>query len=134
MVFSILVFFGFQALSPSEAFTLEATVKVAPQTINLDRQGKWISVFITLPSGYNVSDIVTSTILLEGQFSPVWSNVENNTLMVKFDSALVTSSLWMDLYHMGVSKTSVELKVTGQLNDGTGFSGSDTVIIMDTQN
>lgn len=133
LVFSTLIFFGSQALSPIDAFTLEATVEIRPNTINLNRQGRWITVFITLPQGYNVSDIDRSTIRLEGQFSPDWSNLEGDKLMVKFDAALITQYLWMQLFHMGDTRRSIQLKVTGQLENGAEFIGSDTVTVMNQQ-
>jgi len=130
LTFFAIILFGFQALSPSIAFTLSATVDVTPDTINLNMQGRWITAFISLPEGYNVSDIDRSSILLEGQFSPEWSNIEGNNLMAKFDTALVIPYLWDRLTHMG-SKASIELTVTGELTNGTPFTGSDTVTIMD---
>jgi hypothetical protein len=124
--------FGFQVLSPpTTAFALEATVDIKPETINLNREGRWITVHIALPEGYNVSDIDTSTILLEDMFSPEWSNIECGMLMAKFDSSAVINYLWDRLYHMGGNRVFIELTVTGKLVDGTPFTGSDTVTIMD---
>lgn len=130
LVFSALILIGFQALSTGKAFTLTATVDVNPDSINLNRQGRWITAYISLPEGYNVSDIDRSSILLEGQFSPEWSNIECERLMVKFDASLVTPYLWDRLNHMG-NRVSIELTVTGKLTNGTPFTGSDTVTIMD---
>lgn len=132
MCFSALILFGFQALSPSTtAFTLNAIVHIKPDTINLNREGRWITVYIALPESYNVSDIDTSTILLEDIFSPEWSNIEYGMLMVKFDSSAVINYLWNKLYHMGGNRVFIELTVTGKLVDDTPFTGSDTVKIMD---
>jgi len=130
LVFSALILAGFYALSSGKAFTLIATVDINPDTINLNRQGRWITAYISLPEGYNVNDIDRSSILLEGQFSPEWSNIEGDTLMVKFDASLITPYLWDRLNHMG-NRVSIELTVTGELVDGTLFTGSDTVTIMD---
>ena len=130
LVFSAIILIGFQALSTGKAFTLTATVDVSPDSINLNRLGRWITMYISLPEGYNVNDIDRSSILLEGQFSPEWSNIEGDTLMVKFDASLVTPYLWDRLNHMG-SRTSIELTVTGELMNETPFMGSDTVTIMD---
>ena len=130
LALSAIILFGFQALSPSIAFTLSATVDIEPDTINLNMHGRWITAYISLPEGYNVSDINRSSILLEGQFSPDWSNIELDRLMAKFDTALVIPYLWDRLTHMG-SKASIELTVTGELTNGTPFTGSDTVTIMD---
>ena len=132
LCFSALILFGFQVLSPSTtAFTLNATVDIKPETINLNREGRWITVHIALPEGYNVSDIDTSTILLEDMFSPEWTNIESGMLMAKFDSSALINYLWSKLYHMGGNRVFIELTVTGKLVDGTLFAGSDTVTIMD---
>ena len=130
LVFSALILAGFYALSSGKAFTLIATVDINPDTINLNRQGRWITAYISLPEGYNVTDINRASILLEGQFSPEWSNIEGDTLMVKFDASLITPYLWDRLNHMG-NRVSIELTLTGELVNGALFTGSDTVTIMD---
>jgi hypothetical protein len=93
-------------------------------------KGQWITAHIELPEDYNAADIDTSTILLEGLFKPERSSVGGKMLMVKFDAPGITDYLWGKLYHMGLERTSIELKVTGQLKDGTYFEGSDTITIM----
>ena len=123
--------FGFQFLSQSsKAVTLAATVDIKPETLNLNMNGRWITVHIGLPEGYNVTDIDQSTIRLEGFISPEWSNFEDGRLMVKFDASSVIDYLWDQLYHMGGRRGSIELRVAGQLMDGTQFSGSDKITIM----
>jgi hypothetical protein len=139
LCFSALILFGFQVLSPpSTAFALEATVDIEPNTINLNRGGKWITVHIAVPS-YNVSDIDRTNInMTDDPLNPTWnvpsewSNIEGNVLMVKFDSSEVISHLWSLLDgHMGRHpRTSIELTIVGFVK-GTPFAGSDTVTIMD---
>jgi hypothetical protein len=136
LCFSALILFGFQVLSPpSTAFTL-ATIDIKPDTINLNRKGRWITAYIALSEGYNVSDIDKTTILLEGVFSPEWSNIEGDVLMVKFDfSQDLINLLRSRLGHMG-NRASIELTVEGFINHTpptppTPFKGSDTVKIMD---
>jgi hypothetical protein len=127
-----LMFLGAQVLTPlSRALTIPAEVDITPETLNLNRNGRWITVHIELPKGYNVTDVDESTILLEGLFSPEWSNVEDGRLMVKFDASGVIDYLWDRLYHMGGKAGSIELSVAGQLMDGTQFSGTDKITIMD---
>jgi len=131
LLFSALILFGFQILSPpGTAFSLKATVDIKPDTLNVNIKGKWITAYIGLPEGYNVSDIDLSTILLEGLFKAEWSNVEGKVLMVKFDASSVTDYLLGQLYHMRLERTSIDVEVTGQLKDGIRFSGFDTITIM----
>lgn len=133
--FSVLTLFGFQVLSPTIAFTLDATVDIKPDTINLNREGRWITAYITLPEGYNVTDIDRTNINMTDPLDPLWkissewSNIENCILMIKFDSSLVIEHLWERLWHMGGNRASIELTVEGFVN-GTPFAGSDTVAIM----
>ena len=128
---SVLVLLGFQLLSQSsKAITLAATIDIKPDTLNLNMKGKWITVYIGLPEGYDLTDIDESTIMLEGLFVPEWSDIENGMLMVKFDASSVIDYLWDQLYHMGGRRGFIELTVAGQLIDGTQFSGSDKTTIM----
>lgn len=108
-----------------------ATVDITPKTLNVNMQGQWITARIHLPEGYNVSDIDLSTIRLEGLFQVEWSNIEGRALMVKFDAFAVTEYLSLKLIHMGVNRASTDLTVEGKLNDGTPFSGSDTITAID---
>ncbi|MBI5676858.1 MAG: hypothetical protein HZC48_13745 [Nitrospirae bacterium] len=45
---------------------ITATINFDPDTLNQRSQGKWVVVYIELPQGYNVADIIVSSILLEG--------------------------------------------------------------------
>jgi large repetitive protein len=44
---------------------ITATIDFDPNTLNQGSNGKWVTVYIELPSGYNVNNIVVSSILLE---------------------------------------------------------------------
>ncbi|MBM4136118.1 MAG: hypothetical protein FJ241_04720 [Nitrospira sp.] len=45
---------------------ITATIDFDPDTLNKKCSGKWVTVYIELPSGYNVADIVISSIRLGG--------------------------------------------------------------------
>ena len=130
IVLFALIGVGFQLSPSSQAFALTATVDIKPETLNVNMNGRWITARIELPEGYSVRDIDTSTILLEGLFGAEWSNIEGRVLMVKFGALGITDYLWAKLYHMGLERTSIDLNVTFQLNDGTWFEGSDTITVM----
>lgn len=122
---------GLQAFGPlTKADSREAIVDIKPETLDLNMQGTWITAYIKL-EGYDVSDIDTSSILLEGLFAPEWSKIEGDFLMVKFDASSVINYLWNVLYHMGGNRVRVELTIAGQLRSGTQFAGMDTITIMD---
>jgi len=133
VVLSLLVIMlvGLRFLSPfGMASTLTAEVDIKPETLNVERQGRWIAVFIRLPEGFNVTDIVPSSILLENLFQAEWSDIQGDVLMVKFDASSVTDYLQVQLFHMGVPRTTTKLLVTGQLTTGAVFVGSDEIDVI----
>ena len=103
---------------------IEATLNVDPDVLNLGSEGKWITAYITLPTGYDVSEVDPTTILLNEEIAPAWSMVdeEEQVLKVKFDRAAVQELL---------SPGEVELKVTGLLTGEILFEGFDTIIVID---
>jgi hypothetical protein len=114
----------------SRALALNAIVDITPKTFNVNMQGMWVAARIEMPEDIDAEDIDVSTIRLEGLFKAEWSNIEGKKLMVKFDAFTVSEYLSVKLLHMGLSRASTELVVDGKLNDGTQFSGSDTITIM----
>jgi len=118
---------------------IAATIDVDPDTLNLKSKGRWITCYIELPEGYDVSDIDRATMLLNGTISvdPFWvdkplesviGDYDNDTvpdLMVKFNRAAVIE------YLLNQNKThgNITLTVTGELYDCTPFEGSDTIVV-----
>jgi len=126
---------------PPPAIT--ATVNIKPNTLNLKSKGKWITCYIELSEGYDVSDIDVSTVMLNDTIpislldvpapEPVPTEIGDYDsdgvpdLMVKFNRAALTSHI----YHVsGITYGNVALTITGQLADGTMFEGSDTIKVM----
>ncbi|MBA7688959.1 hypothetical protein ES703_97449 [subsurface metagenome] len=109
--------------------TIEAAIDIDPDTLNLSSKGKWVTVHIELPEGYDVDDIDASTIMLNGEVSAESNPTEIGDydgdgtvdLMVKFDRAAMQGILQVG---------DVEITVTGELNDGTPFEGSDTIRVI----
>jgi hypothetical protein len=113
--------YDFSATVLSDA--VEATVNIDPEVLNLGSVGKYITCYLTLPTGYDVSNVDPATILLNEQITPAWSMVdeEENVLTIKFDRSAV-----QELVHPG----EVELMVIGALTDGTLFCGTDTILVI----
>lgn len=119
---------------------LPATIDVKPDTLNLKSKGKWITVYIELSEGYDVSDIDVSTVLLNdtifAESDPTGIGDEDEDgvpdLMVKFSRSLVIDYVKAHIDWSKPERTkplihNATLTITGALHDGTSFEGSDTV-------
>lgn len=99
---------------------IPATIDIDPDTLNLHSNGRWITVYIDLPAGYDVNNIAISTVTLDQTLNAEWCDVQGTTLMVKF-SRLDVENL------IGSPQVSVELSVEGKLTNGIPFMGQDSI-------
>ena len=141
---AILVATGSQVLALSISMVVFVeyqtwTLDIDPDVLNLKSKGRWITCYVEVSGGYNLSDIDRTTIWLNGTISvdPFWvdkplesviGDYDNDTvpdLMVKFNRAAVIE------YLLNQNKThgNITLTVTGELYDGTSFEGSDTIVV-----
>lgn len=109
---------------------VSATVNFKPETLNLKEKGQWIIAVIELTEPYDVNDIDVSTVSIEGIVPASWGEVENGKLIVKFDVSRVIEFIWTNkLIHMRPIMPQenhyIELKVIGNMMDGTPFQGID---------
>ena len=100
--------------------TIPATIDIDPNTLNLESNGNWITVYIGLPDGLDVNDIMISTVMLDQTVQAEWCDVQDTILMVKFDRLDVENLI-------GAPQQSVELTVEGKLSTGLEFAGQDTI-------
>ena len=108
---------------------IRATIDFDPDTLNLKSKGKFVTVYIELPPGYDVSQIDVSSITLNGTVPALdkptkvgdYDSDGVPDLMVKFDGAAV-----QDLLTPG---SQVEITITGEVT-GIGFEGSDTIRVI----
>jgi len=113
---------------------LSAVVDINPDSLR--SKGKWITAYIELPEGYNVGDIEVSSIKLNDTVSAElepsaigdYDNDAVPDLMVKFNRAAVISYI-LSVIGNPTKFSTVKLTITGKLNDGTPFQGSDTIKI-----
>ena len=114
--------------SESVSFTVyrrALSVEIHPETLNLRSGGRWVTVYITPPEGYDPDDVVIDTVKLivgDVELEAEWGNAENDRMMVKFSRS--------DLRELLEPGESVELVVTGELADGADFESSDTVRVI----
>lgn len=107
---------------------IEAAVDIDPDTLNLRSKRKWITCYIELPEGYDVSDINVDSVFLEGLLEVQHSDVQDGILMVKFDMQDVIA--YIELYLEITPPEDVTLMVMGELTDGSLFEGSDTIRVI----
>ncbi|GAI85994.1 unnamed protein product, partial [marine sediment metagenome] len=98
---------------------ISASVDIKPEVINLNSHGKF-TAFLTLPAGYNPHEIDVETVECEGAIA-----LSGHVAAQRFIAKFAVQDL------VGVSPgPAVEFMVTGQLFDGTPFSGCDTVRVI----
>ena len=105
---------------------IEAEIKLAPDTLNLQSKGRWLTCRISLPEDYNVADIEPNSVLLEEEIPADRLVLEGEAAMVKFSRPALQEIL-ADLD----TPAEAALLVTGQLTDGTTFEGADTITVID---
>ena len=113
----------------ADEYCVSATIDVDPDTLNLKSKGKFVTVHIELPTGYDVEDIDVSTVMLndtvnaEPKPTEIADYDSNGVpkLMVKFDRAAVQETLEVG--------DEVEITITGEVN-GILFKGSDTIRVI----
>lgn len=98
---------------------IEAEVKIKQETINLKSKDKF-KAFIELPSPYDASDIVVETVVCEGAQAIDGRTDGSDRFVATFN----TQDLVLEI---DSKKEKVVLTVSGELEDGTKFKGSDTV-------
>ena len=98
---------------------IEAEVKIKQETINLKSKDKF-KAFIELPSPYDASDIVVETVVCEGAQAIDGRTDGSDRFVATFN----TQDLVLEI---DSKKEKVVLTVSGELEDGTKFRGSDTV-------
>ena len=117
---------------------ISASIDMDPNTLNLRSKGNWITGYIELPKGYDVAGVDVSTVMLNETIqadasAPTCIGDYDSDgvadLMVKFDRAQLAQYV-LDHASLTGQFTTVALTVTGELDDGTPFIGSDTIRII----
>lgn len=107
-----------------------ATVDFDPDTLNLRSKGRFVTVYIELPPGYDVSQIDVSSIMLNGTVPALVKPTQVGDcdgdgvpdLMVKFDRAAVQGILTIG--------DQVNIAISGKVA-GIDFEGSDIIRVID---
>jgi len=139
LAFSLII--GIQVVTTQVmANSIVADVDIDPDSLLMKDKGygKWITAYIWFGNDdYDVNNITVSSVTLEvigSNVSVSRHDIQGNILMVKFKRAEVISLLEPMIIHMSPRvKSEVTFKVTGNLNDGNPFEGSDTIKVFFTQ-
>jgi hypothetical protein len=107
-----------------------ATIDIDPDTLNLKSKGSFVTAYIELPAGFDVSLIDVTSVMLNSvvpaETSPTaigdYDADGVPDLMVKFDRADVQGTV--------EAGDSIEITITGQVN-GIDFEGTDTIKVID---
>ncbi|NQT13332.1 MAG: hypothetical protein HQ582_11320 [Planctomycetes bacterium] len=119
LVFSLILLLG----SSVGASTSQAIgISIAPQTINLQFQGEWVTVHADIPFAY----VATGSVALDGFAADIETSDDRGYLVAKFDITKVS-----DYLRTFLDEGSATLTLTGGTTTGGDFSGSDTVRIID---
>lgn len=108
---------------------IPATVDINPNTLNLKSKGRWITCYLELPEGYDVTDIDVASMRLNGIVPAAteptgigdYDDDGRPDLMVKFDRSEVIALL--------SSSEDVPVTVTGYVGDDQ-FSGTDFIRVI----
>ncbi|UCG45486.1 MAG: hypothetical protein JSV58_01515 [Candidatus Bathyarchaeota archaeon] len=116
-------------------------VKIAPALFQLDDPESLVTVHVKFPEPYerNITDVDPSTVWLEGVIPPLnnWITQAPPEFVAQFDGNLVASIIWAKIYHMGATTqkkagtpVKIELEISGNLFNGTGWQGIGLIKIL----
>jgi hypothetical protein len=119
---------------------LSATIDCDPNTLNVKSKGNWITCYVELPQGYDPRNINASTVLLDDILSPELNPKygfagDEKSYIVDYDGDGIEERMLKfdrsEVRYLLDTGNSVPLTITGRLQDGTEFEGSDMIRVID---
>ena len=127
-------------LAGTGSTTKEVAVSFTPQMVSLEGEApaQFRVIISDLPEPYEPSDIRGSTVKVEEALAmklmPNWPQVTKKFFAFKIDgSELVNTMILPKIAHMNPqpgTKVEVALTVTGEFNDGVGFTGTFNMLVL----
>ena len=102
---------------------ISVAFEIHPETLNLESNGRWISGIISSVEKYSLGDIDTASMFLNDTIRPESIAVEEGKMLLKFSRSEVQDAV-------GTAENEAALNITGKLNNGKDFAGSDTIKIV----
>lgn len=122
------------AVDPGETdpAVITGIVSIEPPVLNPASEGRWITCYIELPTGYDVSEIDVGSLALQNSLNAeLWPSEISDydydgiaDLMVKFTRRDVIEVL---------EPGEQTIYLTGRLADGTPFDGIDIILVVDSK-
>lgn len=117
--------------SPTQTH-LQAEVFIAPRTLNIKSQGKWIIAFVVFPEGTFADQVDPSTIMLNSTVPAISFMTLTRLLIVKFDKVQVEAYISNNM-PTKQRMAWVTLTINGKLENGTSFEGSTRIRVIAPQ-
>lgn len=102
---------------------IPAAFEIHPETLNLGSNGRWLSGIISSVGKYGIGDIDTALMVLNDTIKPESVAIEDGKMLLKFSRSEVEEKV-------GTAENETVLSITGKLNNGKDFAGSDTIRII----
>lgn len=122
----------------SPTLSVSVEVRFVPRTLNLKSRGRWVTVLVQFPEGYDASMVDVSSVMLNGTIQAeqfrhkTWCDCEHEcgrVLILKFDRSDVIDYILKNVDFHGRS-LKVTLTLTGKLKTGAQFCGSDRITVL----
>lgn len=112
------------ALPAATAWAADVAIQVAPQAVNLDSKGEWLTIHVDIP--YGLVDLGSLQVTVGGAgVSVAWTKADDcGDLVIKLDLAAVKATL------KGVEPGPVTVTVSGATNNGETFGGVSTIRVV----
>lgn len=109
---------------------ITASVDIDPDTLNLDSQGEYVTVYAYVETEYDENNIIVESVTLDGVVQADWGEVNSSCLVVKFDRTSLIEYLIEEGYGDG---DEVTLTLSGEFKDGVRFTGEDTIRVVNDE-
>ena len=102
---------------------ISAEVRFLPRTINLLSKGKGITACIRLPENYNVTDIITNSILLQNK-------IKAESVQIDEGKQVLIATFSHEHLQEILNTGDIELTISGRLTGGDFFKAAEVITVI----